>query len=378
MFSTQFFDSIHAYNQHIIRFVEVSDEKKSCYKTVRYTPEVIEKMKLKDRLKELASSVNDEITIANVVKRYMELTGGLGILSVIYEVVEYFYNKKNLKAPKRPSIRGILIDHEEEHGRKKTKFFKRIKNGLYVLLGIEAGANVVNGDGRNLSILEDETVDAIITDHPWSDKKAHKAGNQSNFNDSYEDEMFAYNEEDFKEKFRVLTQGGYLVEMLPFFLHSNIRYLMNVIRLAFDAGFHFYSEILWVWDREDKARINTGRTTKRAMKLFVFTKGKAKRLSPKGKPYMTNGNLDQIVFHEKSKKKVHQSEKPVSVYQYLIEKLTRAGDVVLDQYAGSGNILDAAKTIGRHAIGIEYNAEFAGKIGERHGIKPVRYGNHSA
>ena len=37
---------------------------------------------------------------------------------------------------------------------------------------------LVEGNGRELEEIEDESIDAIITDHPWLDKKAHKSGNQ--------------------------------------------------------------------------------------------------------------------------------------------------------------------------------------------------------
>lgn len=55
-------------------------------------------------------------------------------------------------------------------------------------------------------MLADESVDAIVTDHPWEDSVSNKGGNRS-FADF---QCFRYTEEDFAEKDRVLKQGCFL------------------------------------------------------------------------------------------------------------------------------------------------------------------------
>lgn len=41
--------------------------------------------------------------------------------------------------------------------------FKRLGKGLYT----SEDVILIEGDGRNLSIFEDNSMDCIITDHPW-------------------------------------------------------------------------------------------------------------------------------------------------------------------------------------------------------------------
>lgn len=51
--------------------------------------------------------------------------------------------------------------------------------------------------------------------------------------------------------------------------------------------------------------------------------------------------------------KRHLTEKPVAVVGELIRECTPPGGLVLDPFAGSGSTLDAARSIGRRAVGIE-------------------------
>ena len=70
---------------------------------------------------------------------------------------------------------------------------------------------LIEGDGRVLSMLQEESIDCIVTDHPWLDKLSNKGGNRS-FADY---ECFLYEQRDFNEKARVLKPGCFLAEFLP-------------------------------------------------------------------------------------------------------------------------------------------------------------------
>ena len=52
----------------------------------------------------------------------------------------------------------------------------------------------------------------------------------------------------------------------------------------------------------------------------------------------------------------HPCEKPLPLLRHIIQASSRAGDTVLDCFAGSGSTLDAAQQCGRKAIGIEQDA----------------------
>lgn len=62
---------------------------------------------------------------------------------------------------------------------------------------------------------------------------------------------------------------------------------------------------------------------------------------------------------------IHPTEKPIGILDPLIRYACPAGGVVLDMFAGSGSTLDAARSLGRRAIGIEGDEKYAEAIAKR-------------
>lgn len=59
-----------------------------------------------------------------------------------------------------------------------------------------------------------------------------------------------------------------------------------------------------------------------------------------------------------NKNRLHPTQKPIALCEYLIKTYTNEGDVVLDSCAGSGTTLLAAKRNGRQYIGFETNEKY--------------------
>ena len=64
------------------------------------------------------------------------------------------------------------------------------------------------------------------------------------------------------------------------------------------------------------------------------------------------------------KPKVHPTQKPIALLEYLIKTYTNDGAVVLDNCMGSGSTGVACKNLNRNFIGIENNKEYF-EIAER-------------
>lgn len=160
-------------------------------------------------------------------------------------------------------------------------YFERVGKGLYTVTrqneqGNDVTCMVINGNGRDLSMIPDNSIDALITDHPYNLEKSLKGGNR-NF---AEYEKFFYTEKDFQEKQRVLKPGAFLVEFLPEENGDNYEYLYQVKQLAKKAGFHYYAKVPW---QKTGFVANTGRKSKFTEDICFFSKGRARNLRPDAK-----------------------------------------------------------------------------------------------
>jgi site-specific DNA-methyltransferase (adenine-specific) len=61
----------------------------------------------------------------------------------------------------------------------------------------------------------------------------------------------------------------------------------------------------------------------------------------------------------------HPTQKPVPLYEYLIQTYTRPGELVLDPFAGSGTTAIAARKTGRHFICGDSSAEYVALARQR-------------
>ena len=271
---------------------------------------------------------------------------------------------------KEPSIRARIYEGIEKG------IFTRLGKGVYTVTRKnekqeDISCLLVNGNGRDLSFLKDNSIDAIITDHAYDLKKSLKGGNR----DFAAYECFQYTQEDFDEKYRVLKKGCFLVEFMPEENGENYEYLYQMKKMAKEAGLEYYAKVAW---KKGNFVANTGRKSKNTEEIAFFTKGKARNLRPDAKKdkaepgishYMSGarGMLPTVFDIEPPGKnsRIHQAEKPVQLLQQILGFVTEEKEWVLDQFAGSFSLGEAALLNERNAICIEINEEYFEKGKER-------------
>ena len=151
----------------------------------------------------------------------------------------------------------------------------------------------------------------------------------------------------------------------------------------------------WIWEKESgSGHLNSKfAPLKSHENVLVFSRGsachvkdpsRAMRYFPQmetGKPYAqksgrpslnydaancktvttTNAGVrfpKSVLRFQRDRDKVHPTQKPVALMEYLIRTYTNPGDTVLDNCMGSGTTLVAAKNLGRKAIGIEIEEKY--------------------
>lgn len=253
--------------------------------------------------------------------------------------------------------------------------FERVGKGLYTVTrkdgqGRENTCLLINGDGRDLSMFPDNSIDALITDHPYDTKKSLKGGNR----DFADYELFQYNENDFKEKLRVLKPGCFLVEFLPEENGDNYEYLFKIKDMARAAGFEYYAKVPW---KKGDFVANTGRKSKNTEDVLFFSKGRARDLRPDAKKDKAEPGVEHFmsgaagmlptVFDVgiNKKAKIHQAEKPVALLEQILRFVTKEDELVLDQFAGSGSLGEAALKSHRDSILIEKDIDTYNLMRER-------------
>lgn len=267
---------------------------------------------------------------------------------------------------KKPSIRARVYEAVDKG------ILTKIAKGIYR----NKDCLLIQGDGRDLSFLGDGSIDAIITDHPYEDPKANNGGDRHFA--TYD--CFKYTQKDFDEKARVLKKGCFLVEFLPEESSTNFDYIYEIKKMAEKAGFKYYAKVPW---KKGTFISNCGRKSKNTEDVMIFTKGDARSLRPDAKKdkadpttkhYMKGaaGMLPTVFDFQKPGKKeiTHQAEKPSELLEAIINYVTLDGELILDQFAGSGSLGAAAQATGRRSILIELAEEFVAKIRERLKLDP--------
>ena len=307
---------------------------------------------------------------------------------------EYFLDDENFSIQDAThlvkNVRNMSVNNESIRARiyegVEKGIFTRISRGVYKVTSQldknKSTCLLINGDGRDLSMLKDESIDGIITDHPYDLQQALTGGNRkfATF------ELFRYENKDFKEKQRVLKNGAFLVEFLPEESEINFDYLYEIKKMAQENGFKYFAKVSW---KKGNFVSNTGRKSKNAEDVMIFSKGEPRTLkidakknlsvarenniNIKGKNsyeirdilqesgltvyYMkgTNGMLPTNFDYQpkNTKDKIMEAEKPIELIEEIIEYISKPYETLLDQFAGSGNFVIACSNKNRNSIAIE-------------------------
>lgn len=251
---------------------------------------------------------------------------------------------------------------------------------------------IINGDCRNMSELNDESVHLIITSPPYWQLKDYGSDKQIGFNDDYESYINHLNLT-WQECHRVLHKGCRLcINIGDQFARSTYygRYKVipihsEIIRFCETIGFDFMGQIIW----QKTTTMNTSggasimgsypHPRNGIVKLdfeyiLLFKKqGEAPKptIEQKNCSAMTNEQWNTYFnghwYFPGAKQDKHLAMFPEELPHRLIKMFSFPNELILDPFMGSGTTALAARNLNRNSVGYEINPNFIPIIKEKIG-----------
>ena len=252
-----------------------------------------------------------------------------------------------------------LLKHEE----------KRQAN---IQLAQEVGKTFQNTDhkvlkGNCLEILAEEQFkkkfDVILIDPPYgmgATEFGDAGGRRDYVNHSYTDDSNSFKVlmAEFMRLSSVITK-----DEAHMYIFCDIDQFHNLKGWAEAAGWYVF-RTPFVYYKRDATRVPLpDRGPRRAYELILY--------AIKGNKQV-NQILNDVIegVQDNSIEKMHGARKPISVYTNLLQRSVKAGDEVLDAFAGSGTLLPAAHSLLCKATLIEQEEEYYGLCLQR--LKALR------
>ena len=126
----------------------------------------------------------------------------------------------------------------------------------------------------------------------------------------------------------------------------------------------------FTYDAKNKCTYNPIMTSRKPRKPTKETKRSNKMIEINPRPNPTSFKSDNnfiadknypknlIYFKTEHKNRLHPTQKPLSLMEYLIKTYTNENDLILDNTMGSGSTMVACKNLNRQGIGIEKEEKY--------------------
>lgn len=216
-----------------------------------------------------------------------------------------------------------------------------------------------HGDSRELlTTMGDETVKAVLTDPPYTERthtKARSLSHKKEGRDVITEGVTAFaaiTDNDLREALSECGRisQGWVIATLDY---------KHALQFDQDPPSGLKCQRVGVWVKTNPTPQITGDRPAQGWEAISYLH------RSKGRSSWNGGGLHGNYVTKIATPEGHPTAKPLGMLQDLVRKFTAPGDVVLDPFAGSGTTLRAALDEGRRAIGIELDERYCEMIARR-------------
>lgn len=151
---------------------------------------------------------------------------------------------------------------------------------------------------------------------------------------------------------KALRPGGIVLIFCEFKRTPDLGYIATI------SGLKYATCVAWV-----KNGVGTGGMLRGAWDpVMIYAKGRADAVDDAAVRNVVETFEGATVVRAKrpaGRAKVHLYQKPPEVYEHILGRVCRPGDLVLDPFAGSGSSRDAAGKLGLEWCGCDIDPQFA-------------------
>jgi len=204
---------------------------------------------------------------------------------------------------------------------------------------------------EGLKQMDDEVFDLVLIDAPYFD---YKTGHRQNKEDKLSQPLV---QQDRRDQLTVVTECIRTLKTgCAFFYFTNWQEAW-----WFQQRFHTFLRNEIIWDKGNWAAGDLeGSFGNRYEVIFLGTKGR-------GWKYRGGKRINDIWtdIPRVGTNRIHSTEKPVKLYEKIIELSTDEGGFILDPYLGSAASVIAALETNRNILGYEIDKEYFNRIERR-------------
>lgn len=189
-----------------------------------------------------------------------------------------------------------------------------------------------------LKNVPNKSMTCTVTDIPYGE--VNRKSNGLRNLDKKDADIVTFSLEDFVEEICRVTSGS-------IYIFCGTEQVSAIRSLLVKAG---ASTRLCIWEKTNPSPMNGKTIWLSGIECCVYGKFKGATF---------NEHCKNTVFRFPTVRgKIHPTQKPVALLQYLIETSTREGDTVFDPCMGSGTTGVAALKSNRNFVGVELNTEY--------------------